>query len=1435
MVILSRFVAVRLANPQSITISGDLNVEAAQYGGLSANYREQTLALAKRVPEQMPNLIANVPPDLRNDSASMYINTASFSYLNEAAIDHCDFPLCSNASAVPDLPQLTRPCSGSNTNARSCYFGGLPWVCHGIWLVYRHTMDEEILRDLMPMLKRATALYLRYAVHNTTDGKLHLPMTFSPEYATLADCTFDLALFRWCLTTALQVGSDLLPGSARADELAGWREALRQLAPPQVDPKTGSLMIGDGVPLHSGLKMWSHIFSVFPLGLLDWHTPKDRELWTKSLALFKFYNNPERCESPSCVDGGSPTGTVQSREGFAYLSMGLLTMLAKPSLPGGAPPDWAEWGLGNVTERFFNPAHVPQLGAGTMYADHAACGPVPGCREGMAGPCNESPIMASLALQQMLLQSWNGRPIAIFPAVPASWKDARFARMRAEGAVLVTALRANFTTIFVALNATVGGNASVHTTIIDLVSSSADVAVSPSSNGQGVFDISVSHAQPWTTVLYSRARGPPTESEMRLALTPLAPGKTNLWGSREPGNWTRPSAPPPPGPLPPLPPCPSSGCAGCGGCKWPYANDTLPDPKQPVSGSKTDATTLACEAECGSMADCAGFTRKDAERDCYFYSKTQVSGQFSHTRPDVSWHPNPNSVLHTKTDDVVLTRVLMTEAAKTQGAVCLDGSPGGFYFAPAKDPTLASSWILNVEGGGWCSSPETCAARAFGPTAHLGSSANWLPNMTAGTMGLFSTRPSLNPDLAGANHVYLKYCDGNSFASNRDDPVVVGGRRIYFRGKRLLSAILTTLLQPHFGLRKATDVLLSGCSAGGLAAYLHADDVGAFLAKEVPGLRRYKMASDSGFFVDHRNIEGLAVYEEQMRSIFFLSNASAGVNRDCIAAQPASEQWRCNLAQYTYRHVRSPTFVIQSALDSWQTACILLGERIRPDASFNPDGTVARKGFRRSYEFFPNCSASTSVPVACGKCMAALPSKFAGDSMTCLQQECDGDSFEAFAKFEADFVATITRAPTFHKEGNGAFIHSCFSHCAGSGPSFATINVDETSMKDAFSAWWNGAPNRQANFRPCAVQGPGKAACNPTCAETGLKSDDRDSHLMHAGAAASPAAPDAGSPTRLHDGRLEAVDHSPVVTAPPTLVARWNQSFNDLPSQGMPPGPIAGNGDLGLALQTGANGSGAVELWLGLNQFSGAPNRSEAFGGRSVADLIADRNFTNGPDGTLQQTTPFPRIVALGGVTIASDYFAGKSVGVDAAQYFSNGTLMAQYTRLDSGETFSTRSVLDPDANRVATSVDVCAERVDIVRINITTWTTTLFVNATPAAAARTTQAGLTSEGVQHFCRQPIPENSGRVVDGYRGCVATRISGGIENSTRRHRVLFNATAAEVAGLPTDAVPIGAQTQLTLSHGGSSQTADSGNLQCASLTVITTALTNLDLGDLHLED
>lgn len=182
-------------------------------------------------------------------------------------------------------------------------------------------------------------------------------------------------------------------------------------------------------------------------------------------------------------------------------------------------------------------------------ADHAACptsghgygrAVVPGCRTGMAGPCNESPIMASLALQQMLLQSWNSKPIAIFPSIPPTWADARFARLRAEGAVLVSAVRANFTTHWFSLNATRGGTVSAHSAILDLVGSSReiDVVASPTEPA-GVFDIKMAGGhphRPWAAVFYSKAAGPPSAELLAMATQPLEaePGSTNQWGTKVP-------------------------------------------------------------------------------------------------------------------------------------------------------------------------------------------------------------------------------------------------------------------------------------------------------------------------------------------------------------------------------------------------------------------------------------------------------------------------------------------------------------------------------------------------------------------------------------------------------------------------------------------------------------------------------------------------------------------------------------------------------------------------------------------------------------------------------------------------------------------------------------------------------------------------------------
>jgi len=91
-------------------------------------------------------------------------------------------------------------------------------------------------------------------------------------------------------------------------------------------------------------------------------------------------------------------------------------------------------------------------------------------------------------------------------------------------------------------------------------------------------------------------------------------------------------------------------------------------------------------------------------------------------------------------------------------AVCLDGSPGAFYFKPAA-AGFETSWEFYLEGGGWCWSVADCAGRALGG---LGSSNGYVPSIPSMGGGLVSSDCEVNPAFCNANQVFFKYCDVNS-------------------------------------------------------------------------------------------------------------------------------------------------------------------------------------------------------------------------------------------------------------------------------------------------------------------------------------------------------------------------------------------------------------------------------------------------------------------------------------------------------------------------------------------------------------------------------------------------------------------------------------------------------------------------------------------------
>ena len=94
--------------------------------------------------------------------------------------------------------------------------------------------------------------------------------------------------------------------------------------------------------------------------------------------------------------------------------------------------------------------------------------------------------------------------------------------------------------------------------------------------------------------------------------------------------------------------------------------------------------------------------------------------------------------------------VLDAGAATAAGAVCLDGSPPGLYFRAAPGAASATSWVIYLQGGAWCTSVADCAGRAKG---HLGSSAFFPPKLGYG--GVLDPDPVANPTFARFNHVIV--------------------------------------------------------------------------------------------------------------------------------------------------------------------------------------------------------------------------------------------------------------------------------------------------------------------------------------------------------------------------------------------------------------------------------------------------------------------------------------------------------------------------------------------------------------------------------------------------------------------------------------------------------------------------------------------------------
>ncbi|XP_022743077.1 pectin acetylesterase 12-like [Durio zibethinus] len=247
----------------------------------------------------------------------------------------------------------------------------------------------------------------------------------------------------------------------------------------------------------------------------------------------------------------------------------------------------------------------------------------------------------------------------------------------------------------------------------------------------------------------------------------------------------------------------------------------------------------------------------------------------------------------------LMVGLTLIPSAGAKGAVCLDGTLPGYHWHRGYG-SGANSWLIQLEGGGWCNNIRTCVYRK--KTRH--GSSMYMEKQIPFT-GILSDKAEENPDFFNWNRVKLRYCDGASFTGDNENKEA----QLQFRGQRIWLAAMEDLM--FKGMHHAKQALLSGCSAGGLASILHCEEFSNML----PRTTKVKCLSDAGLFLDAVDVSGGHTLRSLYSGVVSLQGLQHNLPRICTNhLDPTS----CFFPQNLISHIQTPLFILNAAYDSWQ-------------------------------------------------------------------------------------------------------------------------------------------------------------------------------------------------------------------------------------------------------------------------------------------------------------------------------------------------------------------------------------------------------------------------------------------------------------------------------------------------------------------------------------
>lgn len=136
----------------------------------------------------------------------------------------------------------------------------------------------------------------------------------------------------------------------------------------------------------------------------------------------------------------------------------------------------------------------------------------------------------------------------------------------------------------------------------------------------------------------------------------------------------------------------------------------------------------------------------------------------------------------------------------------------------------------------------------------------------------------------------MKYCDGTGHQGYKKDPVVYQNTKLWFRGHNATMGQLNSIDEKFKLFSEATEIVVTGQSAGGLATFLWTN----YITDKAPSEARIWSVPDSGIFLDSGNyLNKQHNYRTIIQNFMSISNEVVDPpTKECVDANPNSK-WKC--------------------------------------------------------------------------------------------------------------------------------------------------------------------------------------------------------------------------------------------------------------------------------------------------------------------------------------------------------------------------------------------------------------------------------------------------------------------------------------------------------------------------------------------------------------